>query len=186
MSTTWLQIVGGYMAEGYREAPPVSIAQESAVAWDAVPNGGSVAIYARVSLDGGNSWSGWERVAYSGAPVRTTIGVNLNNARLQLRQVLTASADLQQTPILQAVRVYQRQYNAGVQISSGELGVGGNVRIVSSGLQVYEGGTLRCSLGRLGSNLVGLQGDAVYLISPNGTRWRLSVTDGGQLTVTQA
>ncbi len=52
-----------------------------------IPKGTSIKVETNVSLDGGQIWLGWKE-AKLGEPIPDTFGVDLSNARLQIRQTL--------------------------------------------------------------------------------------------------
>ncbi|HQO27719.1 MAG TPA: hypothetical protein PKX21_01500, partial [Candidatus Pacearchaeota archaeon] len=59
----------------------------------------SVNVQTNLSLDGGNSWQGWQSVSNGGAIPGINSGVNLSNARLQVRHTL-ATEEIGVSPIL--------------------------------------------------------------------------------------
>lgn len=105
---TWVDTP--YAESGTRISPildlsPVGTAASSSISWNAtVPADTSLTIETNLSLDGGETWQGWQAVTNGGAIPGITEGTDLSNARLQVRQTLSTT-DTTVTPQLHSLTV---------------------------------------------------------------------------------
>lgn len=90
---------------GYRVSPELNISsvdtsQNSQISWTAtLPAGTNITVETNSSLDGGNTWQGWQPAINGGAIPGTTTGTNLTNGRLLYRASFSAT-DSNLTPQL--------------------------------------------------------------------------------------
>src|SRR5690606_38275436 len=101
----------GYYETGYRDSVSLTGAQQvgkaakTAVSWtvNSLPEGTSVKVYTRHSLDGGSTWTDWAQVANNGDPIPgVTQTTDLSNARFQYRVEL-ATTDVAVTPSVASI-----------------------------------------------------------------------------------
>jgi len=86
-----------YPSSGIRISPIYSLGStatvvSSKITWTAnTPAGTSVTVETRISLDGGTTWSNWQQCTNGGAVPELSVGIDLSNARIQIRQTLTTN-----------------------------------------------------------------------------------------------
>src|SRR5690606_4189972 len=115
-SSPWMDVLelianAGYYETGYRDSVSLTGAQQvgkaakTAVSWtvNSLPEGTSVKVYTRHSLDGGSTWTDWSQVANNGDPIPViTQTTDLSNARFQYRVEL-ATTDVAVTPSVDSI-----------------------------------------------------------------------------------
>lgn len=96
---------GGMRISPVYDISQVKIAKDSNISWTATtPTGTNVVIESNLSLDGGTTWLGWKQCTNGGPIPDITPGMDLSNARLQIRETLTTS-DVTVTPSLSSVTI---------------------------------------------------------------------------------
>src|SRR5690606_16126649 len=90
----WIKVTYQYVFSGTRISPvldlsPVGTAAGSSISWTATtPADTSVTVETNLSLDGGQTWQGWQQVTNGGPIPGISAGTDLSNARLQTRVTL--------------------------------------------------------------------------------------------------
>lgn len=96
---------GGMRISPVYDISQVKIASGSSISWTATtPSGTGVAIESNLSLDGGSTWLGWKQCTNGGQIPDIAPGMDLSNARLQIREKLTTS-DVTVTPSLDSLTI---------------------------------------------------------------------------------
>jgi hypothetical protein len=133
-----------YKLSGSRTSPildlsHVGTASGSSIAWTATtPAGTSVTVETNLSLDGGQTWQGWQQVTNGGPIPGISAGTDLSNARLQTRVTLQTT-DSTVTPRVHSLTVevgHQAVAVAAESLSQSSpltfTAVGNRVRLVPS------------------------------------------------------
>ncbi len=87
-------VTSGVWTSGERDLSREATAVASGVEWDGeIPPGAEIGVDTDISLDGGTTWTGWQRVASQGAAVPGLVpGADLSGLRVRCRVALDSGA----------------------------------------------------------------------------------------------
>jgi hypothetical protein len=130
------QAINGNRISPAYDLSTVGTCGKTSISWTAsVLTGSTLTIETRASTDGGNTWGAWQTVSTSGGSIPSlTLGQNLANTKLQVRQTLN-STDGSIMPSLEDLTItVQSQYKSttGTYVSP-TFGIGTSSKAITSG-----------------------------------------------------